>query len=233
MARTRAQGPADENDHTEAPATKRQKLSATKKESAKQKGTPQDAPEALPKERQQSEKEEEASEYAEAPKSGNNSELQHLLSKCGALPLADCNIDVTTSKPDVLLALVFNAMLSSARISHELAYKSVKRLIEAGYHDVATLKKSSWQERTEVLTEGGYTRYREKTATALGELADLVTVKYGCDLNNLLKAAESKPAKIRKSLEEIKQFGKATWTFSVTRRKRPGPVSHPSLIREA
>ena len=41
------------------------------------------------------------------------------------------------------------------------------------------LKKSSWEERTQVLTEGGYTRYREKTATALGELADLILEKYG------------------------------------------------------
>ena len=70
-------------------------------------------------------------------------------------------------------------MLTSARISYRLAYKSVKCLIEAGYHNIKVLQKSSWDERTKVLTEGGYTHYREKTATALGELADFVTTQYG------------------------------------------------------
>lgn len=70
-------------------------------------------------------------------------------------------------------------MLTSARISHVLAYESVKCLLEANYHHIATLKKSSWQERVEVLTKGRYTRYREKTATALGELAELIEDKYG------------------------------------------------------
>lgn len=46
--------------------------------------------------------------------------------------------------PETLLAHVFNAMLTSARISHELATKSVKYMIEAGYNDIETLKKSSW-----------------------------------------------------------------------------------------
>ena len=78
-----------------------------------------------------------------------------------------------------ILALVLHAMLVSARISHQLAEKSFRCLLEAGYHHLETLKKSTWQERTEVLTKGGYTRYREKTATALGELADLVQEKYG------------------------------------------------------
>jgi hypothetical protein len=50
---------------------------------------------------------------------------------------------------------------------------------------IQVLKKASWEEKTVVLTKGGYTRYREKTATALDELADLILEKYGGDLNNL------------------------------------------------
>jgi hypothetical protein len=40
------------------------------------------------------------------------------------------------------------------------------------------LHESTWEQRTEVLTEGGYTHYREKTATAFGELAKLMEDKY-------------------------------------------------------
>ncbi|KAI4186708.1 MAG: hypothetical protein LQ346_005622 [Caloplaca aetnensis] len=134
--------------------------------------------------------------------------IDTLLSKYGTLPLADLGLpDPSSPSSENVLALVYNAMLTSTRISHELAHKSVKCLIEAGYHDIETLRKSTWEERTEVLTKGGYTRYREKTATGLGELAEFVTEKYDNDLNNLVKAADSSPPKIRALLKEIKGIG--------------------------
>lgn len=108
------------------------------------------------------------------------SKLDALLSKYGVLPLQDTALakqDEPT--PETVLSLLYLAMLTSARISHELAYETVQCVIEAGYHDIGRLRKSTWQERTEVLTKGGYTRYREKTATALGELAELIGKEYG------------------------------------------------------
>lgn len=117
------------------------------------------------------------------PLSSGGDPIKHkadaLLSKYGSLPLSDLGLpNPSSSSPENVLALVYNAMLTSARISHELAYKSVKCLIEAEYQDIEALSKSTWQERTEVLTKGGYTRYREKTATGLGELAEFVKNKY-------------------------------------------------------
>ncbi|KAI4124499.1 MAG: hypothetical protein LQ338_004762 [Usnochroma carphineum] len=131
-----------------------------------------------------------------------------LLSKYGSLPLADLGLPNPSSPtPENVLALVYNAMLTSTRISHQLAHKTVKCVVEAGYQDIETLSKSTWEERTEVLTEGGYTRYREKTATAFGELAEFVKDKYDGDLNNLLKKADSSPSEVRKLLKEIKGIG--------------------------
>jgi len=77
--------------------------------------------------------------------------VQDVMSKYGTLPLPDIGL----SKPaepmsETILAFVLNAMLTSARISYELAYKSVKCLIEAEYHDFHMLKKSGWVERTEI-----------------------------------------------------------------------------------
>lgn len=91
-----------------------------------------------------------------------NPKAASLLSKYGALPLEQS---------------LLNAIISSTRISHELAAKSVAYLIEADYHDIQVLKKASWEEKTVVLTNGAYTRYREKTATMLDELADLILEK--------------------------------------------------------
>ena len=108
------------------------------------------------------------------------SKLDALLSKYGVLPLQDTSLPKQNEPtPETVLSLLYLAMLTSARISHELAYKTVQCVIEAGYHDIGTLRKSTWQERTEVLTKGGYTRYREKTATALGELAEFIGKEYG------------------------------------------------------
>ena len=110
----------------------------------------------------------------------NTSKLDTLLSKYGVQPLQDTKLpDQNKPTPETVLSLLYLAMLTSARISHELAYRSVQCLLEAGYQDIEVLKKSTWQERTEVLTKGGYTRYREKTATALGELAEFIENKYG------------------------------------------------------
>ena len=108
------------------------------------------------------------------------SKLDTLLSSYGVHPLQDTSLDEQNkATPETVLSLLYLAMLSSARISHEIAYKSLQCLIEAGYQHIETLKKSTWEERTEVLTRGGYTRYREKTATALGELADFIVKEYG------------------------------------------------------
>ena len=110
----------------------------------------------------------------------DKSKLDALLSKYGVLPLQDTSLPKQNEPtPETVLSLLYLAMLTSARISHELAYKTVQCVIEAGYHDIGTLRKSTWQERTEVLTKGGYTRYREKTATALGELAEFIGKEYG------------------------------------------------------
>jgi len=110
--------------------------------------------------------------------SKDNTKIRQLISTYGVLPLDGLGLpEPTKPSPENVLTLVFNAMLTSTRISHNIANESVKCLIEAGYHKLDTLEGSSWQERTEVLTKGGYTHYREKTATSLGELAMLVKEK--------------------------------------------------------
>ncbi len=97
----------------------------------------------------------------------HKAKLDSIMDAYGVVPLQDTELGgPTQATPETILALVYLAMLTSARINHELAYKSLQCLIEAGYYDLNTLQKSTWKERTEVLTKGGYTRYREKTATA-------------------------------------------------------------------
>ncbi|KAL8930835.1 MAG: hypothetical protein Q9208_000376 [Pyrenodesmia sp. 3 TL-2023] len=199
MPRKQAAGPRGGGDpSSHGPTTRKRAREADEQDS---KGTDDKATKHPPSKKQESK-----------PATSGEDPIKHkvdtLLSKYGTLPLADLGLpDPSSPAPENVLALVYNAMLTSTRISHELAHKSVKCLIEAGYQDIETLRKSTWEERTEVLTKGGYTRYREKTATGLGELADFVTEKYDNDLNNLLKSAGSSPPKIRALLKEIKGIG--------------------------
>ncbi|KAI1378980.1 hypothetical protein F4677DRAFT_410237 [Hypoxylon crocopeplum] len=138
----------------------------------------------------------------------SNPKISKLISHYGELPLSDTDLsNPDKPTPDTVLALLLNAMLSSSRISHALAAKTVALVIKAGYHKLDVLKKSTWQERTEVLTEGGYTHYREKTATMIGDFAQLIEDKYEGDLNTIPRLASEDPIKIRAELKNIKGLG--------------------------
>jgi hypothetical protein len=92
-------------------------------------------------------------------------------------PLAKA--DSLIASPQIVLAIVMDALIKARPISHHLTEKMINKLIAAKYHDIDTLANSSWQERVDSLKEGGYNRYREQCATNLGELAALVVGKYG------------------------------------------------------
>lgn len=155
--------------------------------------------------------------------SSSNSKIELLLDKYGSFPLSSTPLqDPHSANPDTILAHLLNAMLSSTRISHEIAAKTLTTVIKAGYADVSQLEKSTWDERTKVLTEGGYTHYREKTATQLGDLARLVREQYDGDLNNILKTAKEKGGAkvredVRKKIKAVKGLGEvATDVFCDT-----------------
>lgn len=106
------------------------------------------------------------------------STVDSLLSKCGGQPLG--GFDAEKLPPsDVVMAHILHALLSSTRISHDIANSTLDVLLDAKYNDLKILHKTSWDERTEALTKGGYTRYRERMANFLGDLLDLMEEKYG------------------------------------------------------
>ncbi|CAI7652652.1 unnamed protein product [Penicillium glandicola] len=111
------------------------------------------------------------------------------------------------ANPEIVLAMALDALIKARPISHELTQKTIRKLIEASYHDIDVLSNTSWQDRTMVLQEGGYNRYREQGATNLGELAKLVVEQYDGDLNNLHKKADGKIQKAKILLKDIRGMG--------------------------
>jgi len=204
MAQTRAQEAAKSNVLVQKPESRSKKVPA-EKENAKQTSPTKKRRQVDNKETVHAKK---AKKDEARSSQDSNLQLSRLISTYGVLPLQDLNLhDSTTSKSVRILALVLNAMLTSTRISHRIANATLKCVIEAKYHHLESLEGSTWEERTQVLTKGGYTHYREKTATALGDLAKLLRDKYDGDFNNLLLRAKSSPQKIRSLLKEIKGLG--------------------------
>jgi hypothetical protein len=103
--------------------------------------------------------------------------LHGLVAKFGGPPLQGM-VDQTWSESNVFLAHLLNALLSSARISHDIAMRTLKCLFDEQFYDLQVLRQTTWDERTQILTKGGYTRYREKTATFLGDLIELLENRY-------------------------------------------------------
>ncbi|KAJ5423837.1 FAD dependent oxidoreductase [Penicillium cf. griseofulvum] len=117
--------------------------------------------------------------------------IDKVLNEFGRSPLHGTAVaDSLNASPEIVLAMLLDALIKARPISHELTEKTINKLIEADYHHI-----------------DGYNRYREQGATNLGELAELVVEKYDGDLNNLLKQADGKIEKAGLLLKEIKGIG--------------------------
>ncbi|KGO63850.1 hypothetical protein PITC_054760 [Penicillium italicum] len=136
--------------------------------------------------------------------------VNKVLNEFGRSPLHGtvlANPKSLNASPEIVLAMVLDAVIKARPISHELTQKTLRRLIEADYHNIDVLYKSTWQDRTIVLQEGSYNRFREQCATNLGELAKLIVERYDGDLNNLLKLADGKIHKVRILMKEVRGMG--------------------------
>ncbi|KAJ5123120.1 hypothetical protein N7448_009217 [Penicillium atrosanguineum] len=135
--------------------------------------------------------------------------VQEVLDKFGSPPLAETPLakKACSPTPEGVLAMIIDAMLKSRPVQHGLSQRTVNHLIEVGYHDVNKLSDSTWEERTDVLRESGYNRYREQAATNLGALAEFVQEKYDGDLNNLLQQGRAERDEVGRLVKDIKGVG--------------------------
>jgi hypothetical protein len=85
---------------------------------------------------------------------------------------------------------------------------AARALFEAGMRTPRKMAEATWQERVDALGRGGYRRYDERTATMLGEGAELVRQRYGGDLRRLRGEAEDR-AGLEERLREVPGVGPA------------------------
>jgi len=130
-----------------------------------------------------------------------------LLERHGRTFADELGIDLASPGPPELFRLVCFALLSSARISADLARRGTRALTDAGWSTAQAMAEASWEDRARVLNQSGYARYDERTSTMLGQSSDLLLERYDGDLAQLREAAERKPRREKALLQELSGIG--------------------------
>ncbi|WP_128436753.1 endonuclease [Streptomyces cyaneus] len=135
--------------------------------------------------------------------------------------------------PQPLYRLLVLALLLSARIRGSIALDTARALYEAGLRDPRRMADADWQERVDALGRGGYRRYDERTATQLGDGAELLTERWGGDLRRLRKEADGDVAELRRLLQEFPGMGPAGADIFLREAQRVWPEVAPYLDGKA
>ncbi|WEW57692.1 hypothetical protein PRK78_003159 [Emydomyces testavorans] len=142
------------------------------------------------------------------PSGAVRNEIHQLVNEQGSLPLQGIGLEFPlASRSATLLALLLEALLKAAPISHKNADQTLKGLLKHDYHDINVLKRTTWDERSDLLHEVGYQRYNQRVATELGGMVEWLMDKYDGDLDNLYKQTSGSRSKIRSALKQIKGIG--------------------------
>jgi hypothetical protein len=107
-----------------------------------------------------------------------------LLDRCGRTYAEQAGVRLRNTPGPLYQTLVLSHLLS-ARIRADVAVAAARALFDAGYRDPRRMAEATWQQRVDALGVGGYRRYDERTATQLGDGAELLRDRYGGDLRAL------------------------------------------------
>ncbi|MBG0850931.1 endonuclease [Streptomyces spinoverrucosus] len=135
--------------------------------------------------------------------------------------------------PQPLYRLQVLSLLLSARIRASVVVAAARALYEAGLRDPKRMAGSDWQDRVDALGRGGYRRYDERTATQLGDGAELLTERWGGDLRRLRKEADGEVPALRRLLQEIPGMGPAGADIFLREAQRVWPEAAPYLDAKA
>jgi hypothetical protein len=158
--------------------------------------------------------------------------VDRLLELAGRTYAADAGIRVADT-PAPLYRLLVMSMLLAAPISADIAVAATAELVRSGMGTPARMRAASWQDRVAALGRARYRRYDERTATALGEGAQLVHEEYGDDLRRLRERAHGDPAAIRGLLTGFPRIGPTGAEIFCREAQVVWPELRPTLDRKA
>ncbi|MFI9027867.1 endonuclease [Streptomyces sp. NPDC053560] len=133
---------------------------------------------------------------------------QALLTTHGRTYAAEAGITLRDT-PQPLYQLLVLSCLLSARIRASVAVSAAHELFEAGMRDPRSMRDATWQQRVDALGRGSYRRYDERTATQLGDGAQLLLDDYKGDLRKLRDEAGGDVGRLRELLQKVPGLGPA------------------------
>jgi hypothetical protein len=110
-------------------------------------------------------------------------------------------------KPSPLYRLLVLAMLSSTRISTDIAVAAAREVSAAGWRTPQRLLDSTWQQRVDALGRAHYRRYDESTATKLEEQAQWLLENYRGDLRRIRPSSRDDAGALIDALTESPRIG--------------------------
>lgn len=135
--------------------------------------------------------------------------VDDLLRLHGRTFASEAGIRLARGTPAPLFQLLVLTLLSSARISADIAMSATRALLDDGLTTPRKMADATWEHRTAVLNGAGYARYDESTSRYLEATADLVLDRWGGDLRNLRARADGDTAVATDLLTECKGIGPA------------------------
>jgi endonuclease III len=132
--------------------------------------------------------------------------VRAILDRHGRTFSEEIGLRVERGTPAALFGLLCASMLMSARIGHGISIEASRAVVRR-WSTARRLDASTWEQRVDALHAAGYTRYQERTATMLGEVAQAALKRYGGDLRRLRDEAEREPKAERRLLKGFKGVG--------------------------
>jgi endonuclease III len=138
--------------------------------------------------------------------SSDRDTVRAVLARHGTTFAAEAGISLA-NQPAPLFQLLVLAELLSARIGAGIAVAAAVELRSAGLTTPAKMASSPRSARITALGRAGYRRYDERTATQLGEVAQLVLDRYAGDLRGLTDAAGNDVKAAARLLQQFNGIG--------------------------
>ncbi|MCS0599764.1 endonuclease [Streptomyces sp. LP11] len=158
--------------------------------------------------------------------------VRELVSEYGRTYAEEAGIRLEDT-PQPLYRLLVLALLLSARIRASVAVAAARALHEDHLDSPRRMADAGWQQRVDALGRGGYRRYDERTATQLGDGAELLLERWHGDLRRLHEEADGDTGELRRLLQEEPGVGPAGADIFLREAQQVWPEVGPYLDAKA
>ncbi|QTE02293.1 endonuclease [Streptomyces cyanogenus] len=158
--------------------------------------------------------------------------VRELVSEYGRTYAEEAGIRLKDT-PQPLYRLLVLSLLLSARIRASVAVAAARALHEDHLDSPRRMAEADWQQRVDALGRGGYRRYDERTATQLGDGAELLAERWGGDLRRLHREADGDTGELKRLLQQEPGIGPAGADIFLREAQRVWPDVAPYLDGKA